>query len=82
MLNNDLNKEKDEQVKRHIGHLEGIIKEAQKEIDELRDSCRHTSVSIKDINPEGGSTLRKVCDVCGRILGYPGHSDLEEYRKG
>lgn len=72
-------KEKAESIKKEAEELERTIKDATKALDDLQKTCSHPDeyIKIKDINPENATELRKVCDTCGHVLGYPSKEELE-----
>lgn len=46
-------------------------------ISELQEMCKHTETDIKNVST-GVFTLRKVCDICDKIIGYPTNSELKK----
>ena len=67
-------------IKRRIEQLKAQTKDASKEIEELQSTCNHKESQIKAIGEQFNS-LRIVCKVCDRPLGYPGPKEIEEYMK-
>lgn len=57
------------------------IKSLEKELEEIQNSCYHPSYSIK--NPphsgEGSFYLRKICDDCQLVLGYPSQEEIKNW---
>lgn len=71
--------ESDNNLKKKSEHLELLIEKYKKALNDIRQDCSHKISKLKLIKDEGGSTgnFRMVCDVCGKITGYPSKSDLE-----
>lgn len=76
---NENNKQED--IKQQVNKLEDSIKEQVKELKEIQNACKHPneSIKIKDANPTGASDIRKCCDLCGHVLGYPSKEELDEW---
>lgn len=77
----DHKKEKEEQIKQQADKLEKSIKDQVKELQDIQYSCAHPkeSIKIKDTNPGGASEVRKYCDLCGHVLGYPTKKELDDW---
>jgi len=71
--------EKENEIKKKTEELSEIIKESEEELKELRKDCRHLEYKIKDVNTDSSILeLRRVCSVCGHMLGFPSKEDLED----
>ena len=46
-------------------------------INELQEMCKHTETDIKNVSTSV-FTLRKVCNICDKIIGYPTNSELKK----
>lgn len=81
MEEKDHKKEKEEVIKKQATELEKSIKEKVKELQEVQSSCNHPeeSIKIKDMNPGGASDIRRYCDLCGHLLGYPTKKELDDW---
>lgn len=81
MEENDHKKEQKEVIKKQATELEKSIKEKTKELQEVQNSCKHPteSVRIKDMNPSGASDIRKYCDLCGHVMGYPNKQEMDDW---
>jgi hypothetical protein len=68
-------------IKKKSEEIEKTIKDSKKELEELQGSCNHEEYSVKQVVKEEGSirtAVQKVCDFCGKHLGYPSPSELKE----
>lgn len=62
-----------------ISKLKVEIKKLEAEISNFRKLCRHNSYVIDNINKSSQTLqLRKVCKLCGEVLGFPSDEDLKE----
>ena len=67
--------------------VEGLLsthKEIEKKIEEIQNSCQHSTKSIKYVRERLDSTImvvRYVCDACLLPVGYPNIDDLENFLK-
>lgn len=57
------------------------IKSLEKELEEIQKNCLHPSYSIKNSpqSGEGSFYLRKICDDCQLILGYPNQDEIKNW---
>lgn len=69
--------DKNDEIKKKAQELSDKISETEKELQELRSNCRHSTYYIKDINLGIDSLkLRRVCKYCDDIIGFPSNQDL------
>lgn len=59
----------------------GEIKSLEKELEEIQNSCPHESYSIKNSPQtiESSFCLRKICDECQAVLGYPSPEEVNKW---
>jgi hypothetical protein len=57
------------------------IKSLEKELETIQDSCDHPSSSIKNSPAKGESSfcLRKICDKCQAVVGYPNPDEINTW---
>ena len=57
------------------------IKLLEKELEEIQKSCTHSSYTIKNSPQSGEGTfyLRKICDSCQLVLGYPNQEEIKNW---
>ena len=71
--------ENDDYIKKRKNELANEIKNSEDELKELRKMCKHSDVEINNINRESGaSQLRRVCKVCGEVIGFPSNDELRD----
>ena len=59
------------------------IKSLEKELMEIQESCSHPSYTIKNSQSTGdsGFCLRKICDECQAVVGYPSPEEINQWTK-
>ena len=82
-MENNQRKDQNDVIKKQANDLEKTIKEKTKELEVIQDSCNHPkeSIKLKDMNPNGSSDIRKYCDLCGHLIGYPSKIEMEDWIK-
>lgn len=71
--------ENNDYIKKKKQELTENIKGSEEELKELRKMCKHTEVKVRNINHDSGAAhLRKVCEICGQVLGFPSNEDLRD----
>ena len=74
-------------LKKPFNKVEGLLstrKEIEKEIEEIQNSCQHSTKSIKYVRERLDSTImvvRYVCDECYLIIGIPNNDNLQDFLK-
>ena len=67
-----------------VATLLGERQKIEREIEEIQNSCQHTTKSIKFIRERLDSTMmvvRHTSDECSSIVGIPNTNDLENFLK-
>lgn len=65
------------EIKQLVSATKNDIKELKTTLNEIQDTCKHKEVTIRNIST-GVAELRKVCDTCEKILGFPTREQLRE----
>ena len=65
-----------EDDKKSIPKIKSEIKSLKKEIEDIQSKCAHIEYSLKF--DEDGKSLRKICNNCDQILGYPNEQELKD----
>ena len=57
------------------------IKNLEKELEEIQNSCVHSKYSIKNCphGPDNSFSLRRVCDDCQLEIGYPTQEEMNKW---
>ena len=67
-----------------VATLLGERLKIEKEIEEIQNSCQHSTKSIKYVRERLDSTImvvRWTCDTCSSTLGVPNNNELQNYLK-
>lgn len=67
------------EVSSRSNELLTIISNAEKELVELRSTCRHKDSSVKSISVRSISEVRIVCEDCQAVVGYPSTKQIKEW---
>lgn len=71
--------EKNDLIRNSVEEIRKILKEKNKELNEIQSNCIHPKLILKDIHPSNLCDIRKCCEVCGRVLGYPSQEELDKW---
>jgi SNF2 family DNA or RNA helicase len=66
-----------EEIKVLVSQYKEEINKLSQNILDLQNECRHKESEVKNVN-SGTVELRKVCNHCGKIVGYPTQQELKE----
>ena len=74
-------KEEEKNLKKKTENLQLLIEKYKKELDNVRNDCKHPESKLKVVTKESGTSgsLRIVCVICEKIIGYPSQKDIENY---
>ena len=71
--------DRNEEIKRKRYELNEKLKKTEEELKNLRKSCKHSEIKVKDINfGHGRLELRKICEFCEKVIGFPSKDDLKK----
>lgn len=66
----------EEDKKKKINDIKDTIKSLKTDLKELQNTCTHSEDIIKfDIKT---NSVRKICRICQKIIGYPTEDELRE----
>ncbi len=71
-----------QKIQEKVKELSDKICKYQKELDDIRNQCKHKDSKIELCHLEKGSTireLRKICLYCGDLIGYPNKEEIEKW---
>ncbi len=60
--------------RKEVDQLLSDKREIERKIEEIQANCKHEKSVIKQV-ADGSGSIRRVCESCGQIVGYP---SLEE----
>lgn len=65
-----------ENIKTKVNDIKNNIKLLTDELIELQNKCLHEDTSLKYY--EDRKHVLKICNDCGKIIGYPTNEELKE----
>jgi len=66
----------EEDKKKKINDIKDTIKSLKTDLKELQNNCTHSEDTIK-FHAKTNS-VRKICNICQKIIGYPTEDELRE----
>ena len=51
-----------------------------REIEQIQANCKHENTVIKQV-ADGSGSIRRVCESCGQIVGYPSMEETQAFLK-
>ena len=60
--------------RKEVDQLLSDKREIERKIEEIQAKCKHENIVTKQV-ADGSGSIRRVCESCGKIVGYP---SLEE----
>jgi hypothetical protein len=71
-IKNNILEEKGKKAKEIKQEIKGL----QKDLEEIQNTCRHQSYSIKFSDED--QRVRRVCDHCGKEIGFASEDELKD----
>ena len=66
----------EEDKKKKINDIKENIKSLKTDLKELQNTCSHSATTIKFHVKTNG--VKKICNICQKVLGYPTEDELRE----
>ncbi len=73
--------DKHTETKKVVQKLKTEIKEKEKQLSKVQDDCIHPSekIAVQNVDASGGrAEFRKVCQLCGKVVGYPSQGEIQD----
>ena len=48
----------------------------ERKIEKIQADCKHENIVIKQVADGSSFTIRRVCESCGHIVGYPSPEEI------
>ena len=65
--------------RREVEQLLSDKRKIEQKIDKLQHDCKHEKQVIKQVADESSFTIRRVCESCGQIVGYPSSEEIQNF---
>ena len=51
----------------------------EQKIEKIQADCKHENIVIKQVANESSFAIRRVCESCGHIVGYPTSEETQNF---
>ena len=66
--------------RREVEQLLSDKRKIEIQIDKLQHDCKHEKQVIKQVADDNGSSkIRRVCESCGQVVGYPSPKETQNF---
>ena len=65
--------------RRKVEQLLSDKRNIERKIEQIQADCKHENIVIKQVADESSFTIRRVCESCGRIVGYPSSEEIQNF---
>ena len=65
--------------RKEVDQLLSDKREIERKIEEIQANCKHEKSVIKQVADESSFTIRRVCESCGQIVGYPSSEEIKNF---
>ena len=69
-------------TRKQTKEIKNTIKTLEKELDTIQSSCLHKESEIRNCQNENrGFSLRRVCILCEKEIGYPTQGEIDKWAR-
>ena len=65
--------------RREVEQLLSDKRNIERKIEQIQADCKHENIVIKQVADESSFAIRRVCESCGRIVGYPSSEETQNF---
>ena len=65
--------------RREVEQLLSDKRNIERKIEQIQADCKHENIVIKQVADESSFTIRRVCESCGHIVGYPSSEEIQNF---
>ena len=65
--------------RREVEQLLSDKRNIERKIEKIQADCKHENIVIKQVADESSFTIRRVCESCGQIVGYPSSEEIQNF---
>ena len=62
--------------RREVEQLLSDKRNIERKIEQIQANCKHEIIVIKQVANESSFAIRRVCESCGQIVGYPSSKEI------
>ena len=65
--------------RREVEQLLSDKRNIEQKLEKIQADCKHENIVIKQVADESSFAIRRVCESCGRIVGYPSSEEIFKF---
>ena len=65
--------------RREVEQLLSDKRNIERKIEQIQAECKHEQQVIKQVADESSFAIRRVCESCGQIVGYPSSEEIFKF---
>ena len=65
--------------RREVEQLLSDKRNIERKIEKIQADCKHENTVIKQVADGSSFTIRRVCESCGQIVGYPSPEEIQNF---
>ncbi len=62
--------------RREVEQLLSDKRNIEQKLEKIQADCKHENIVIKQVADGSSFTIRRVCESCGHIVGYPSSEEI------
>ncbi len=65
--------------RREVEQLLSDKRNIEQKLEKIQADCKHENIVIKQVADGNSFTIKRVCESCGHIVGYPSPEELRNF---
>ena len=65
--------------RKEVDQLLSDKRNIERKIEQIQADCKHDKIVIKQVADDSSFAIRRVCESCGHIVGYPSSADTKKF---
>ena len=65
--------------RKEVDQLLSDKRNIERKIEQIQADCKHDKIVIKQVADDSSFAIRRVCESCGHIVGYPSPEELRNF---
>ena len=62
--------------RKEVDQLLSDKRNIERKIEQIQADCKHDKIVIKQVADDSSFAIRRVCESCGQIVGYPSPEEI------
>ena len=67
--------------RKEVDQLLSDKRNIERKIEQIQADCKHDKIVIKQVADDSSFAIRRVCESCGQIVGYPSMEETQAFLK-